>query len=66
MAQGEFDTLYFIFAGVGRGATIFSFDNSTSLGGGGRGKNPEMVRGCFQKIKGKNREIIIAHPLDIL
>ena len=49
MAQGEFDTLYFIFAGVGRGATIFSFDNSTSLGGGGAGKKPWDGQGMLPK-----------------
>ena len=51
----------------GGGAMIFSFDKSTSLeGGGGAEKTPEMIRGGFKKKKGKNKEIIIAHPLDKL
>jgi len=29
-------------------------------------KHPEMIRGGLQKLKGKNEEIIIAHPLDKL
>ena len=45
---------------------IFSFDKSTSLEGGVRKKNPEMIRRGFKKMKGKNKEIIIAHPLDKL
>ena len=45
---------------------IFSFDKSTSLEGGSEKKNPEMIRGGFKKMKGKNKEIIIAHPLDKL
>ena len=46
---------------------IFSFDESTSLeGGGGQKKTPEMIREGFKKMKGKNKEIIIAHPLDKL
>ena len=46
---------------------IFSFDKLTSLeGGGGQKKNPEIIRGGFKKMKGKNKEIIIAHPLDKL
>ena len=52
--------------GEGGGYDI-SFDKSTSLdGGGGQKKNPEIFRGGFQKMKGKNKEIIIAHPLDKL
>ena len=52
---------------LGRGgAMIFSFDKSTSLEGGSEKKNPEMIRGGFKKMKGKNKEIIIAHPLDKL
>ena len=51
--------------GEGGGAMIFSFDKSTSLEGGSE-KNPEMIRGGFKKMKGKNKEIIIAHPLDKL
>ena len=35
-------------------------------GGGGQKKTPEMIRGGFKKMKGKNKEIIIAHPLDKL
>ena len=51
--------------GEGGGAMIFSFDKSTSLEGGQK-KTPEMIRGGFKKMKGKNKEIIIAHPLDKL
>ena len=43
---------------------IFSFHKSTSLEGGGQKKTPEVIRGGFIKKKGKNKEIIIAHPLD--
>ena len=64
MAKGEFDMLY-LCAGGG-GAMIFSFDKSTSLERRVRKKNPEMIREGFQKMKGKNKEIIIAHPLDKL
>ena len=53
MAKGEFDMLY-LCAGGGGGAMIFSFDKSTSL------------EGLQKKMKGKNKEIIIAHPLDKL
>ena len=35
MAKGEFDMLFLCAGGVGGGATIFSFDKSTSLEGGG-------------------------------
>ena len=63
MAKGEFDMLY-LCAGGGGGAMIFSFDKSTSFEGGGQKTNPEMIRGGFKKMKGKNKEIIIAHPLD--
>ena len=45
---------------------IFSFDKSASLKGESEKKNPEMIRGGFKKIKGKNKEIIITHPLDKL
>ena len=51
--------------GEGWGAMIFSFDKSTSLEGGLE-KNPEMIRGGLKKMKGKNSEIIIAHPLNKL
>ena len=63
MAKGEFDMLYLCAVGEGGVAMIFSFDKSTSLSGRSE-KNPEMIRGGFQKMKGKNKEIIIAHPLD--
>ena len=33
---------------------------------GGSEKTPEIIRGGFTKMKGKNKEIIIAHPLDKL
>ena len=52
--------------GEGGGAMIFYFDKSTSLEGGGQKKNPEIIRGGLKKMKGKNKEIIIAHPLDKL
>ena len=55
MAKGEFDMLY-LCAGVG-------VDKSTSLEGS---KTTEMIRGGFQKMKGKNKENIMAHPLDKL
>ena len=45
---------------------IFSFDKSTSLEGVGQKKNPKIIRGGFKKMKGKNKEIITAHPLDKL
>ena len=49
------------------GAMIFSFDKSTSLEGGGVRKKPlRLSGGGFKKMKGKNKEIIIAHPLDKL
>ena len=49
----------------GGGAMIFSFDKSTSLEGCQK-KNSEIIRGGFKKMKGKNKEIIIAHPPDKL
>ena len=52
--------------GGGGRAIIFSFDKSTSLEGGGQKKTPEIIRGGFQKMTGKNKEIIVAHPLDKL
>ena len=68
MVKGEFDMLYLCAAGGGGGggAMIFYFDKSTSLEGGGQKKNPEIIRGGLKKMKGKNKEIIIAHPLDKL
>ena len=45
---------------------IFSFDKSTPLEEGSDNKSSEMIRGRFQKMKGKNKEIVIAHPLDKL
>ena len=51
----------------GGGAMIFSFDKSTALEGGGSERNPwDDQEGGFKKMKGKNKEIIIAHPLDKL
>ena len=48
------------------GAMIFSFDKSTSLEEGSE-KNPRDYQGGgFKIMKGKNKEIIIAHPLDKL
>ena len=40
-------------------------DKSTSLEGGSE-KKPWDDQGGFKKMKGKNKEIIIAHPLDKL
>ena len=50
------------------GYMIFSFDKSTSLEGRGQEKNPQMIGegGGLQENKRKNKEIIIAHPLDKL
>ena len=64
MAKGEFDMLY-LCAGGG-GAMIFSFDKSTSLEGGSEKKPLRWSGGGFKKMKGKNKKIIIAHPLDKL
>ena len=64
MAKGEFNTLY-LSAGGGGGAMIFSFDKSTSLEEGSE-KKPWDYQGGLQKMKGRNKEIIIAHPLDKL
>ena len=36
------------------------------MGGGGSEKKPRDFQGGFKKMKGKNKEIIIAHPLDKL
>ena len=58
MAKGEFDMLY-LCAGGGGGYDMTSLE-------GGSEKNPEIIRGGFKKMKGKNKEIIIAHPLDKL
>ena len=66
MAKGEFDMLYLCAGGGGGGgAMIFSFDKSTSLEGRSE-KKPWDDQGGFKKIKGKDKEIIIAHPLDKL
>ena len=59
MAKGEFDMLY-LCAGEGGGGY-----DMTSLEGGSE-KNPWDYQGGFKKMKGKNKEIIIAHPLDKL
>ena len=56
MAKGEFDMLY-LCAGVGGGYDIFLWG----------GQNPlRWSGGGFQKMKGKNKENIIAHHLDKL
>ena len=47
--------MLYLYAGGRRGAMIFSFDKSTSLEGGVRKKPPEMIRGGFKKMKGKNK-----------
>ena len=43
---------------------IFPLINQHLLRGGGQKKTPEIIREGFKKMKGKNKEIIIAHPLD--
>ena len=63
MAKGEFDMLYL--CAEGGGAMIFSFGKSRSLEVGSE-KKPWDDQGGFQKMKGNNKEIIIAHPLDKL
>ena len=55
MAKGEFDMLYLYFPLINQ-----------HLLRGGQKKNPEMIRGGLKKMKGKKKEIIIAHPLDKL
>ena len=50
---------------LGGGVMIFCFDKSTSLEGRSQ-KKPEDDQGGFQKMKGKDEESIIAHPLDKL
>ena len=66
MAKGEFDMLYLCAGGGGGGQWYFPLINQHLLMGGGSEKNPEMIGGGFKKMKGKNKEIIIAHPLDKL
>ena len=63
MAKGEFDML--LCAGGGGGLWYFPLINHHLLKGGQK-KNPEMIRRGFKKMKGKNKEIIIAHPLEKL
>ena len=66
MAKGEFDMLY-LRAGGGGGGGLWYFPLiNQHLLRGGQKKNPESIRGGFKKMKGKNKEIIIAHPLDKL
>ena len=62
MAKSEFDMLYLC---AGGGLRYFSLINQ-HLSRGGQKKTPQMIRGGFKKMKGKNKEIIIAHPLDKL
>ena len=45
----------YVLGGGGGGATIFSFDKSTSLEGGS--ENDQMIRWDFQKMKGKNKKL---------
>ena len=54
--------------GEGGLAMTFSIDKSTSLEGwgGGQKKPLRWSGGGFKKMKGKNKEIIIAHPIDKL
>ena len=61
MTKGEFDMFYLRMC-RGEGSIIFSIDKSTSLEAVIRKKNRDD-QGGFQKVKGKNKEIIIAHPL---
>ena len=67
MAKGEFDMLY-LCAGGGGGAMIFSLDKSTSLERGSEKSLWDDQGGGdgFQKMKGKNKEIIISRSLDKL
>ena len=55
----------YVLGEVGAMIYIYFFDKSTSLEGGQK-KNPEMIMGASKKMKGKNKEIIIANPLDKL
>ena len=64
MAKGEFDMLYLCAGGEGE-LWYFPLINQHLLRGGQK-KTPEIIRGGFKKMKGKNEEIIIAHPLDKL
>ena len=65
MAKGEFDI--YLCVEVGGYDIFLSIDKSTSLEGGGGGrKKPWHDQGGFKKMKGKNKEIIIAHPPDKL
>ena len=70
MAKGEFDMLHLCAGGEGGGGlSYFPLINQQLLRWGGvRKKTPEMIggRGDFKKMKGKNKEIIIAHPPDKL
>ena len=67
MAKGKFDMLFLCAGGVGGGGLrYFPLINQQLLRGGGQRKNPEMIGGGFKKMKGKNKEIIIANPLDKL
>ena len=63
-AKGEFD-MYLCAGGGGGGLWYFPLINQHLLRGGQK-KNPEIIRGGLKKMKGKNKEIIIAHPLDKL
>ena len=65
MAKGEFDMLYLCAGGGGGGLWYFPLANQHLLTGGQK-KTPEIIRGGFKKMRGKNKEIIIAHPLDKL
>ena len=59
MAKGEFD-MFYLCAGVGwRGTMIFSSDKSMTLEGGQKKIACNDQGGGFQKMKGKNKEIII-------
>ena len=66
MAKGEFDMLY-LCAWGGGGAMIFFLINEHLLRGGQK-QNPEMIRkaGGLPQNERKNKNIIIAHPLNNL
>ena len=51
MAKGEFDIL--LLCAGGKGYYIFFRINQHLLRGGGEKKPPEMIKGGFQKMRGK-------------
>ena len=66
MPKGQFDMLHLCAGGVGEGGLwYFPLINQHLLRGGSE-KKPWDYQGGFKKMKGKKKEIIIAHPLDKL